>query len=298
MLLGTDLSTSPRRILAVDDDSTVQDILRFFLGDAYEVRLATTGAAAILTLRREKIDLVVLDHRLPDCTGLEILPELKSICPHLPVVMLTGYGSEWICAAAFKLGVADYLQKPVNALDLVGTVQRILTSGSEGGSHLHDTPDLKSNHPAPPPIPIQMAMELIQQRYWLPLSLSTLARQVGMSRYRLSHRFHELLGITCRDYLLRLRVERAKALLAANQLSITEVAQSVGFGDLPRFDKIFKRYTGSTPSEYRSSVLSRSKAKNVGIRMEADSRVVVSNASLLGVTTQPCRKDGEGQADT
>ena len=110
MLLGTDLATSPRRILAVDDDPTIQDILRFFLGDAYEVRLATTGAAAILTLRREKIDLVVLDHRLPDRTGLEILPDLKSICPHLPVVMLTGYGSEWICAAAFKLGVADYLQ--------------------------------------------------------------------------------------------------------------------------------------------------------------------------------------------
>ena len=104
-------------------------------------------------------------------------------------------------------------------------------------------------------IPIQKAMGLIQQRYWLPLSLSTLASQVGMSRYRLSHRFREVLGITCRDYLMRLRVERAKSLLAAGQLSISEVAQNVGFSDLARFDKIFKRSTGYTPSAYRSAAL-------------------------------------------
>jgi two-component system response regulator YesN len=257
MLLGSGPTKAPQRVL---DDSTVQDILRFFLGDAYEVRPATTGADAIVKLRREKIDLVVLDHRLPDRTGLELLPELKSIRPHLPVVMLTGYGSEWICAATFKLGVADYLQKPVNALDLVGTVQRILSSSSERGSPLRDTSNLKSGPSVHLSIPIQRVMGLIKQRYWLPLSLPTLACQVGMSRYRLSHRFREVLGITCRDYLIRLRVERAKTLLAANQLSITEVAQSVGFSDLPRFDKVFKRYTGFTPSAYRSSVLSRSRA--------------------------------------
>jgi len=255
MLLGNGSTTSGRRILAVDDDSTVQDILSFFLGDAYEVRLVTTAADAIVTLRREQVDLVVLDHRLPDRTGLELLPELKSICTHLPVVMLTAYGSEWICAAAFKLGVADYLQKPMNALDLVRTVQRILSSSPEGRSPMLNTSNLKHARTVLMSIPIQKAMGLIQQRYWLPLSLSTLASQVGMSRYRLSHRFREVLGITCRDYLMRLRVERAKSLLAAGQLSISEVAQNVGFSDLARFDKIFKRSTGYTPSAYRSAAL-------------------------------------------
>ena len=72
-----------------------------------------------------------------------------------------------------------------------------------------------------------------------------------MSKCRLSHRFHEVLGITFRDYLLRVRLERAKVLLANGHASITEVAQNVGFGDLPRFDKVFKRYTGVTLSAYR-----------------------------------------------
>lgn len=247
---------APRRILAVDDDATIQEILTFFLGDAFEVRPAMTGADALAKLRREPIDLVVLDHRLPDRTGLELLIELRSIRPNLPVVMLTGYGSEWICASAFKQGVADYLQKPVNAVDLAETVRRILTPDLKESESTHEASILKSV-PVPLSIPIQRAMGLIQQRYWVHVSLSALARQVGMSKYCLSHRFREVLGVTFRDYLLRVRLERAKALLAAGQLSITEVAQSVGFGDLPRFDKVFKRYTGFTPSAYRSSALGR-----------------------------------------
>jgi two-component system, response regulator YesN len=245
------LATARQRILVVDDDATTHEVLTFFLGDGYEVRPVTTGVDALAKLCREAVDLVVLDHRLPDRTGLEILTDLRSICPNLPVIMLTGYGSEWICATAFKLGVADYLQKPVNAVDLVGTVRRILSPGLERGDSPCKT-SLLRNLPVPLSIPIQRAMGLIQQRYWDQFSLSALARQVGMSKYHLSHRFREVLGVTFRDYLLRVRLERAKVLLAAGHVSITEVAQNVGFGDLPRFDKVFKRYTGVTPSAYRS----------------------------------------------
>jgi two-component system response regulator YesN len=236
----------------VDDDPAVQDVVPLFLSDIYDVKQATNGAEAITILRREPVVAVVLDYRLPDRTGFEILTEIRSTWPHLPVVMMTGYGSEWLCASAFKLGIEDYLPKPVSALDLVAAVQRILSPGRENN-------DCSSEIPAPIgpsaslPIPVQKAMGLIQQRYWDHLSLSGLARDVGMSKYRLSHRFREVLGVTFRDYLLRVRLERAKTLLAAGSASISEVAQNVGFGDLPRFDKLFKRYTGLTPTAYRRS---------------------------------------------
>jgi len=250
--------TLPWQILAIDDDPTVQDILTVFLGDRYRVRGAATGAEALSKLRREPVDVVVLDHRLPDRTGLDILPELRSLRPKLPVIMLTGYGSEWICAAAFKLGVADYLQKPVSAIDLVAAVRRILSPGAKKGSP--PSGDLMpTDVRVPLCMPVEQVIALIRHRYWEHFSLSAVARQVGMSKYRLSHRFHEVLGITFRDYLLSVRLERAKALLAAGHVSITEVAQVVGFSDLPRFDKVFKRYTGFTPSAYRSSGVARSK---------------------------------------
>ena len=240
-----------RQILAVDDDAIIPEIIRFFLGKAYEISAATTGAEALVRTRRDRVDLVVLDHRLPDRTGLEILSELRAIHPILPVIMLTGYGSEWVCASAFKLGVTDYLQKPVNAVDLVAAVQRILSPGVDRSESVGES-QVPSDLPAPFPLPILRAVGLIQQRYWDQLTLSALARQVGMSKYRLSHRFREVLGVTLRDYLLKVRLERAKVLLADGRVSITEVAQDVGFGDLARFDKVFKRYTGLTPSAYRS----------------------------------------------
>jgi two-component system, response regulator YesN len=244
-------SGASKRILAIDDDTTVRDVLTLFLGDRYAVSAVTSGSDALVRLRYESVDLALLDHRLPDCTGLDILPELRSIRPNLPVIMLTGYGSEWICAAAFKLGVADYLQKPVSAADLVGAVQRILGPDQDNAAPPPERLMLVSSR-LPRCRPVEMAMGLIQRHYWDRFSLSVLARQVGMSKHRLSHRFHEVLGITFRDYLLRVRLERAKTLLSAEQVSITEVAQLVGFGDLPRFDKVFKRYTGLTPSAYRS----------------------------------------------
>lgn len=243
-----------QQILAVDDDAIIPEIIRFYLGKAYEIGTATTGAEALVRVRRDRPDLVVLDHRLPDRTGLDVLIELRSIRPVLPVVMLTGYGSEWICASAFRLGVADYLQKPVNAIDLIATVQRILSPGVDRGKFALEGQiprDLASPHN----LPVQRAISLIQQRYWDRLSLSALARQVGMSKSRLSHRFRDVLGVTFRDYLLRVRLERAKLLLSEGRASITEVAYDVGFGDLARFDKVFKRYTGFTPSDYRASNL-------------------------------------------
>ncbi len=249
------MATVPLKILVVDDDAVTQEVLTLFLRDAYEVGHATTGADALVTLRREPVDLVVLDHRLPDRTGLDVLIDLKLIRPDLPVIMLTGYGSEWICAAAFKLGVEDYFPKPVSAVDLIAAVRRILPAGPEKSERLCEVPTPRGS---PPPlcIPVQKAIGVIQQRYWDHLSLSALAREVGMSKYRLSHRFREVVGITFRDYLRQVRLQRGKALLTAGQVSITEVAQIVGFGDLPRFDKLFKRYTGLTPSAYRSLALS------------------------------------------
>lgn len=240
------------RILVVDDDLTLEDVLTVFLGERYEISTATTGTEALRRVGREPPNLVILDHRLPDRTGLEVLTELRSTRPSLPVVMLTGYGSEWICAAAFRLGVIDYLRKPVPAADLLEVVHRILPPDPDAGESARDTPAIKGVH-VPLNTPVQKAMGLIQQRYWDKISLTSLASLVGMSKYHLSHRFRELSGTTFRNYLLEVRVERAKVLLVSNyEASISEVAQMVGFSDLPRFDKVFKRHTGLSPSAYRA----------------------------------------------
>src|SRR5262249_47445021 len=140
------MTAGRRQILVVDDEAVIPEMISFFLGEAYEIRAATTGAEALVRVRRDRVDLVVLDHRLPDRTGLDVLTELRSIRPFLPVIMLTGYGSEWICASAFKRGVTDYLQKPMTAVELVAAALR---GPSPPLAHPHPPPE----NPTPTDLP-------------------------------------------------------------------------------------------------------------------------------------------------
>ncbi len=195
----------------------------------------------------------------PVCASINCtLTEIRLARPHMPVVMMTGYGSEALCASALRLGVRDYFPKPVNVGDLLDAVRRVVSEASSPGEGsdeelVEDPLPVARRSPAGDlELSIQKAIGLIQLRYWDNLSLAGLARELGMSKYHLSRRFKEATGVTFRGYVLRTRLERAKVLLSRSQDSITEVAHVVGFGDLPRFDKLFKRYTGLTPSAYRA----------------------------------------------
>jgi len=250
------------QVLLVDDERRLREVVTLFLSEAYDVKQAATGAEAISIVRREPVAAVVLDYRLPDRSGLEVLIEIRSARPWLPVVMMTGYGSEALCASALRLGVRDYFPKPVNIGDLLDAVRRLVPEAPPPAEEDDEEPEVDGRLPVSSRSPaaeldlsIQKAIRLIQLRYWDNLSLAGLARELGMSKYHLSRRVKGAMGVTFRSYLLRTRLERAKVLLARDQGAITEVAQTVGFGDLPRFDKLFKRYTGLTPSAYRAQQL-------------------------------------------
>ena len=276
-LLTTLSRPSPRgSILVVDDDHAVRELFALALDDTYDVKYATTVAEALGILRREAVAAVVLDYRLPDGTGLEVLDDIKSTQPRVPVIMITGYGSEWICASAFKHGVRDYFPKPMNVLELVHSLGRALsrrpgegvTPGDAEGDWTHPPASPEWLVASRPDMPIQRAIQLIHHRYWDRLSLAWLAREVGVSKYQLSHRFTRVIGLPFRAYLLTVRLERGKELLSVGQASITEVAQAVGFSDLPRFDKLFKRYTGLTPSAYRDRAVElRANARGPSARL-------------------------------
>jgi len=242
---------SRKQVLLVDDDQALREVIELFLCDVCDVKTAATGTEALAVLQRQPIAAVVLDYRLPDRSGLEVLAEIKSIRPHIPVIMISGFGSEVVCASAFKLGVQDYLPKPMDLAELTRCVDQV-TSHEKAGPDAVRTP-LAGGEGRERNLAIQKVIAIVHGRYWDQLSLSTVAAEVAMSRYHLSHRFRAVMGTTFRAYLLRVRLERAKALLARLEPRITEVALAVGFSDLSRFDKLFKRYTGVTPSDYRAA---------------------------------------------
>lgn len=98
-------------ILVIDDEPSIRSALRRAFGSC-DVLEAGTGADGLAQARDGFPDLVLLDQRLPDAEGMELIPQLKAIDPDLPVVLLTGHGSTDLAVDALKHGAADYVEKP------------------------------------------------------------------------------------------------------------------------------------------------------------------------------------------
>ncbi len=107
------MSTSGQTtVLIVEDEAPIALMQRKALtASGFAVEEINNGAAALARLEQPGVDLVLLDYRLPDMTGAEILETLGERLEVLPVIMLTAYGSEKLVARALKAGAADYVAK-------------------------------------------------------------------------------------------------------------------------------------------------------------------------------------------
>src|SRR3979411_793492 len=100
-------------ILVVDDELEIREGLELLLTtEGYSTSSAETGAAGLTLLEEKPFDLLLLDVSLPDRNGLDLLREIRRRDPHLPVVLITAYGSIDMARAAFKSGAQDYITKP------------------------------------------------------------------------------------------------------------------------------------------------------------------------------------------
>ena len=109
-----------RTVLTVDDDEFVREILAAYLEDSgYEVLQAENGLLGLETFRREKPDLVMLDLRMPEMDGLEVLGYITKESPDTPVILVSGMGTIGDAIKALKLGAWDYIAKPIHDMGVL-----------------------------------------------------------------------------------------------------------------------------------------------------------------------------------
>ena len=117
------------RIVVCDDEMLIRMWLVEHLSDAdYRVEDVADGAALEAALRTEPADLVLLDLRLPDVSGLDLLPRVKAIDPLLPVIMMTAYGEVETAVAAVRAGAHHFLEKPIALPELLLLIEQALAA--------------------------------------------------------------------------------------------------------------------------------------------------------------------------
>lgn len=117
----------PERILIIDDEpyilATLEEILK---QDQYAIETAQSGEAGLHKLRQEPFDLVVVDQRMPDMTGLDLLVQIQRLKPTPASILLTGHASLDTAIEALRQGASDYLLKPCHAEELKWSVRQAL----------------------------------------------------------------------------------------------------------------------------------------------------------------------------
>ncbi|WP_370974512.1 response regulator [Enterobacter wuhouensis] len=115
-------------ILVVDDDTAVCELLQDVLNEhVFSVLVCHNGQEALKLVQQEPgVALVLLDMMLPDINGLQVLLQLQKLRPELPVVMLTGLGSESDVVVGLEMGADDYIGKPFNPRVVVARVKAVL----------------------------------------------------------------------------------------------------------------------------------------------------------------------------
>jgi DNA-binding response OmpR family regulator len=110
-------------ILIVDDEDTLRHFLRLTLQDeGYHVSEAANGYAALNWLERESFDLALVDLRMADMDGLEVMRQFRQRSPETQIIILTGYASVPSVVEALRQGAHDYLTKPVDTAELLTSV--------------------------------------------------------------------------------------------------------------------------------------------------------------------------------
>lgn len=116
-----------RRILVVDDEEVIRTSLaRFLRARGFDVTTADSGAAALRALEEERFVAMLSDIRMPEMTGLELVPQAHAVDPDLAIIMLTAVNDAPTATEALGMGAMDYLMKPVELGDLATALERAL----------------------------------------------------------------------------------------------------------------------------------------------------------------------------
>jgi two-component system response regulator YesN len=270
----------------IDDEKWVRSVVKNAIdwrALGYELLgEAADGEAALKLVGRTRPNLVLTDIRMPGVDGFKFIEAIGGRTADAKIVIISGYDDFQYAQKAMGHGVYAFITKPIDE-DELRAVATEVRGGIEGEQRrAQQIADMKTNLArlseivrwnatredidAPPETPrveddrITKALEIVALEYASPLGTREVSERVFMSEAYFSDRFGKLVGKSFSIYLAEYRVSVAITLLEQPELRVKDVAPLVGFESTNYFCRVFKRYAGCTPGEYRATLRSQREA--------------------------------------
>lgn len=237
--------------LIVDDEILMREYLKENLSNINcewtAKSVASDGIYAIELLQNNSYDAIITDIRMPGLDGIELSKYLYLNYPKVPVIIISGYNEFEYARAAVKLNVFDYLLKPLRDEELSAALSNI-SFKSVKKSIMKEK--VKENGDTL----VNRIQEYLQLHFREGLSLTIISDEFNITPSYLSTIFHKEMGESYSKYLLRLRMETAKALLSNPNSKVQDVALNIGFSSSKHFISVFKSYYKRSPGEYKKEL--------------------------------------------
>lgn len=254
-----DFSTSGMRLMIVDDNTDLLDFIREALcQDFAEIITVTGGNPAMRELSSGRLpDIIVSDVNMPDGDGFKLCSDIKNNdkYSHIPVILLTARGEDQSQSESYRLGADGFLAKPFDIETLMELVRSLLRSKAQIRRRYLDE-DLApedaygSNEER---FIIQLNRIIAEHISDPDLDQQLICMELGVSRALLYNRMKAITGAGTKEYITKIRIEKAKSLIESTSLTIAEVSDMTGFASQSYFSTAFKNYTGMTPSQYKAA---------------------------------------------
>lgn len=252
-----DFNMSAMTLMLVDDNTDLLDFLRESLGGEFKEIITLTGGNKVLEyLQTGRLpDMIISDVNMPDGDGYTLCGKLKDderFC-HIPVVLLTARGEEKSQSDSYRMGADAFLAKPFEIETLLELTRNLLRSKSEiKRKYFGDKMQTGREYGSSDEQFILRFNKIVAEHLSDPdLDQQLICRELGVSRALLYNKMKSITGVGAKEYITKIRIERAKKLIETTELSILEISEMTGFSGQAYFSTAFKNYTGMTPSQYK-----------------------------------------------
>lgn len=252
--------TTDCKLLVVDDNEEIRNILVDIFSPLYTVETASDGLEGYEKVRVMQPDLVISDIMMPGMPGTELCAKIKNnieTC-HIPVVLLTALSAPERELEGLRIGADCYVVKPFNMRRLVMQCNNLINTRRILQQKYARQLDVKAEKIATNELDqkfIEQATQVVEQNLEnSEFSVETFSREMGVGRTVLFQKIKGITGSTPNNFIMNMRLKKAAYfLLNAPEMNVSDIAYRLGFGNPQYFNKCFRELFGIAPTQYRKS---------------------------------------------
>lgn len=253
-------NTKEHTLLLIEDNEELREFLKKRFIKEYNIVEAPDGILGLNQAFETVPDLVICDVNLPNKNGLEVTSTLKGDLrtSHIPVVLLTAKDTIEEKIEGVQMGADLYVTKPFSYQYLHERVKGLIRSREQLREHYNSEIqiDAKSVN-TPKQLDKKFINEFVavveQNLSNADLNANEIAGKLGLSRVQLYRKVKALVGYSVNDYVVNVRLKKARHLILHSDMNISEIAYEVGFASPAYFSTTFKSHFKITPSEFKAS---------------------------------------------